>query len=377
MTKEEIAKLPTLLDIVNHYLEGERRIEEMHENSDFKGLFPTRAYKGMFEPMRMEDGTHILMPLSPAQHSYYRGESSYHDDCRPSLYRKGMTDADIFVERIKRCEMELMMQQYPITDLFANSIQAQAPDKTWIPLPFRIGYDGMAQHYGIKTEFMDITLDPWTAAFFAATKYDDATDTYSVIEDTEKYSYGAFYLRNEMPMPNPRQSRIDVVGMQPLSRPGRQSAYVFRMCQGENFNDMAQKDFFRHDASVNRIVFEHANRGNQLFPKELIGDRIQKEIVKGEEFSCKAFELAKRRYFSTVSDKVLKDYLAGKHIAISTTDRQWFNDVEKKAAIEYWETYQQELFSKIHLRWAYRGSIEFVEGKEFVKLLKNGDNKTN
>ena len=70
-------------------------------------------------------------------------------------------------------------------------------------------------------------------------------------------------------------------------------------------------------------------------------------------------------------------HLAGKHIAISTTDRQWFNDAEKKAAIEYWETYQQELFSKIHLRWAYRGSIEFVEGKDFVKLMKNGDNKTN
>ena len=363
MTKEEIAKLPTLLDIVNHYLEGERRIEEMHENSDFKGLFPTRAYKGMFEPMRMEDGTHILMPLSPAQHSYYRGESSYHEDCRPSLYREGMTAAGIFVERIKRCEMELLMRQYPITALFANSIQAQAPDKTWVPIPFRIGYDGMAQHYGIKTEFMDITLDPWTAAFFAATKYDDATDTYSVIEDTEKYPYGAFYLRNEMPMPNPMQSRIDVVGMQPLSRPGRQSAYVFRMCQGENFNDMAQKDFFRHDASVNRIVFEHANRGNQLFPKELIGDRIQKEIVKGEEFSQFAYNEAKHRYFSTTSEEELKGFLADKHITISKIDRQWFNEAEKQAAMDYWETYQQELFSKIHLRWSYRGPIKEVDGK--------------
>ena len=368
LTADEVAKLPTLLDIVNHYLEGERQIEELHESGDFKGLFPTRAYKGMFEPMRMEDGTHILMPLSPAQHSYYRGESSYHDDCRPSLYREGMTDADIFVERIKRCEMELMMQQYPITDFFANSIQAQAPDKTWIPLPFRIGYDGMAQHYGIKTEFMDLTLDPWTAAFFAATKYDDATDTYSVIEDTDKHQYGAFYLRNEMPLPVPNHSRIDVVGMQPLSRPGRQSAYVFRMNQGENFNDMAQKDLFRHDAEINRTIFEHANSGNQLFPKELIGDRIRKEIVKGDELSHKAFELAKQRYFSKASDKVLRDYLADKHIAVSTADRQWFTEAEKKAAIEYWETYQQELFSKIHLRWSYRGPIEVVEGKEFVNL---------
>ena len=377
LSKEEVAKLPTLLDIVNHYLEGEQRIEQQHESGPFKGLFPTQAYKGMFESLCMEDGTHILMPLSPAQHSYYRGESSYHEDCRPSLYRKGMTDADIFIERIKRCEMELMMQQYPITDLFANSIHAQAPDKTWIPIPFRIGYDGMAQHYGIKTEFMDITLDPWTAAFFAATKYDDATDTYSVIEDTDEYQYGAFYLRNEIPLPNPSLSRIDVVGMQPLSRPGRQSAYVFRMNQGENFNTMAQKDFFRHDADVNRTIFEHANSGNQLFPKELIGERIREEIVKGDEFSRKAFTLAKQRYFPATSEEELQRYLTDKHISINLTDKQWFNETEKKTAIEYWETYQQELFSKIHLRWSYRGPIEYVDGKEIVKLVENKDNNTN
>lgn len=76
---------------------------------------------------------------------------------------------------------------------------------------------------------MDFTLDPWTAAFFAATNYDTETDTYSAIEDTDNYQYGALYLCNEIPLPNLRLSRIDVVGMQPLSRPGRQSAFVFRM----------------------------------------------------------------------------------------------------------------------------------------------------
>lgn len=83
------------------------------------------------------------------------------------------------------------------------------------------------------------------------------------------------------------------------------------------------------------------------------------EIVKGEEFSREAFELAMRSYFSTVSDKVLKDYLVEKHIAIRNTDRQWFNDAENKDVMDYWESYQQELFSKIHLRWTYLGSIDF------------------
>ena len=41
MTKEEIAKLPTLLDLIDHYLAGEHNMELMTEHSVFKGAFPT------------------------------------------------------------------------------------------------------------------------------------------------------------------------------------------------------------------------------------------------------------------------------------------------------------------------------------------------
>lgn len=361
MTKEEIAKLPTLLDIVNHYLEGERRIEQWQERGLFKGMFPTWQHKGLYEPVQMPDGTHVLMPLSPVQYSYYRGESEYHKECSPSLYRKQMSEADIFVERVKRCEMERMMLEYPITDLFANSIQAQDPVGEWHPLPFRVGFDGMAQHYGIKTEFMDLTIDPWTAVFFAATAYNASDDTYSPIEDTENHPYGAFYLYNEIPLPFQESKRIAVVGMQPLSRPGRQRAYVFRMRPAENFNDLVQVAFFRHDAAINREIYDRVNAHNRLFPKETIGARIRSEIVRGEEFSHWAYEQAVQRYGEGRDESVLAGYLEENHIRISATDRLWFTEAEKQQALDYWETYQQELFSKIYLRWSYKGPIEFVE----------------
>ena len=160
------------------------------------------------------------------------------------------------------------------------------------------------------------------------------------------------------------EMRIDVVGMQPLSRPGCQSAYVFRIEQGENFNTLAQFTLFRHDAAANRQIYEHANEGNQLFPQELIGTRIRREIVKGEEFSEQAFKEAKRRYAPALSDETLKGYLTDKYVTISTIERQWFSEVEKKEAVDYWETYQQELFCRINVRWSYRGSIEFVISAE-------------
>lgn len=353
MTKEEISELPTLIDIINHYLEGEKQIEHRIKGSRFEGLFPTQVHKGMFEPILMNDGTYIMLPLSPAQHSYYRGENTYHTKCCPSLYRDGMGKAKVFLERVKRCEMELMMQDYPITSLFSNSIHAKAPNGSWHQLNFRVGYDGMAQHYGIKTEFLDLTLDPWTAAFFAATTYDFETDTYSPITDTDKYQYGVFYLYNEIPHLFENDNRIDVVGMQPMLRPGRQSAYVYRLWSDENFNDRAQKTLFRHDVEVNKQIFDHVEKGERLFPKEIINDMIRAEIIKGTEFSHKAFNEAKKRYFPKESDNLLMDYLTEMHVTIRDTRERWFTESEKKHAVDYWETYKNELFSKICLRWTY------------------------
>ena len=360
MTLDEIAKLPTLKDVVNHYIAGERKIENRVRNTIFEAVFPTCALKGLYQPVLMHDGKHILLPLSPAQHSYYRGESDNHAECYPSLYRKGMSEADIFVERVKRCEMERMMQEYPITDLFANSIHAKAPDGAWHKLRFRIGFDGMAQHYGIKTEFMDMTLDPWIAAFFAATEYDFSNDTYTAITDTTKHPYGTFYLYNEIPIPFRNSERIDVVGMQPLLRPGRQQAFVFRMQPEENFNSLVSKTYFRHDASINKEIVSRFNVENNLFPKELLGERIRSEIVKGDEFSMGAYNEARHRYAQGKSDAELKSYMKKGHIRINTNNRSWFTDVEKKQAVDYWEIYKQELFSKIRLRWTYIESTDLL-----------------
>ena len=69
MTKEEIAKLPTLLDVIDYYFAGEHSMELKTEQSVFKGAFPIHLQKGYFEPLLFEDGTSILLPLSPITRS--------------------------------------------------------------------------------------------------------------------------------------------------------------------------------------------------------------------------------------------------------------------------------------------------------------------
>ena len=362
MKKTDIGQLPTLMDILNIFWEEERNIEELVEKDPkFMGIYPKRCHKRFFQPIEMEDGTDILMPLSPRQYVFYRGENKYHEKCYPSLYRDGMTESAVFVERLKRCELELMLKEYPITSLFANSIYTKTPDGKDFFFNFRIGYDGLSQHYGIKTEFMDISLDPLVAAFFAASEYDSRTDTYHPIVDTKRYDYGVFYVCTQLHFVGDHNSRLDVVGMQPLFRPGRQKAFVYRLEKGENFSDKARKIFFRHDPMVNKLIFQLANVNKRLFPDELLNEKIRNGIVKSREFTNAAHVMAKERYYLDKSEKILKSYIKDEHIKISKTKKKWFTDKEKMQVSEYWKSYQKELFSKIILRWAYNGEVEEVD----------------
>ena len=70
----------------------------------------------------MPDGKTSLVPCNLAFNDYYRGQSSYYEDCYPSLYRKGMTPAMQFVERVKYEEFKLLISEYPITKIFSGGL---------------------------------------------------------------------------------------------------------------------------------------------------------------------------------------------------------------------------------------------------------------
>lgn len=78
--------------------------------------------------------------------------------------------------------------------------------------------------------------------------------------------------------------------------------------------------------------------------------------MEGTEFSRQAYDNAVRRYANEEDVVTVKGYLEEKKISISANNREWFTEVEKNEAIEYWNSYQEELFGKIKLRWMYRGS---------------------
>lgn len=353
MTDEEIAKLPTLLDIIEWYLQGRQFFEIRNETSIFKGAFPSHYQDCKFEAIRMEDGYSILQPCCTEWSTYYRGETEYHKDCRPSLYRSGMTDENIFFERLKRCELELLLMQYPVSSIYDHGLQFRDPAGNWHTFFFKINPDALAQHYGIKTEWMDLTVDLWTAAFFASTVYENGAYRPATTQDSK---YGCFYQLSRIDMILPehkRDSRIETVGLQPLARPGRQAGYVYKMNPNDDFNKQAgvSGTLFRQDDRINEFIFNYTNRGNRLFPQEIIGDKIREGIVKGTKFSKTALQIAKDKYCDFRFYKA-DEYIKELGIDI-TKDITWFTEDEKSEILDEWRKNEDEFFKQIIVRWTY------------------------
>ena len=327
----------TLLDVLNQIAIHE---EWCFENQSH--LLSDYSREGKFETKMMADGKISLIPCGLSSNNYYRGEREYHAMCKPSLYRRNMTEAKQFVERVKYEELCILMENFPLTQYYRNGIGFKFPDGTIKGKELSIDKMALAQHYGICTELIDFTTDKFVAAFFACTKY-NADDTYSVNE--EEGSEGCFYHYVDKNVLSAMPQKMRVVGLQPFSRPGEQSGYVMSMGADENLNDwVTYAIHFKHNRKVSDFIFNYTNRSKKLFPKSILEEKAM--IIKSSNvFSRKAYEMAKKEFYSELSDEVLMGYLSEENKSLSETPIVAFssNEVEE-----------------FHKEWAECGQIKFL-----------------
>lgn len=349
--QELINKLPTLLDLINHYALGEEKWAL--DKSPIRLLFPNHFYEGKFEAITMADGMARLVPLSLAFNDYYRGQSRYFPSSKPTLFRQGMNESKVFLERLKTCELELLVKQHPLTKIFLDGILYTCPDGTLIRIYFYVDVPALAQHYGIKTELLDLTIDKWVAAFFASTDYDPLTDTYQPVLDNERY--GVFYHYVNTSLEPFSQKQLRAVGLQPFSRPGEQSGFVIELKATDNFNKQAEKIKFRHDPDISTFIYNYTNRGNHLFPYDILQDKA-KTIRETDTFSVQSYLLTKARYYPDYSDSIIWNYLKEQNKKIVESPIVSFSKNEIDDFIQRWESQDKKRFlDKIVVRLTCSG----------------------
>ena len=345
--------LPDLLDVLDMLALDEERFHL--EKNVYRLLYPTHYQEGKFEAITMPDGKVRLYPMCLVPYRYYRGQSEVlrEKPCIPSLFR-GLSDSEMFYERLCLMELEILLADYPITRVFQNGLQLNTPNGAY-SRPVAVDVTALGQHYGIKTDVLDVTADKWVAAFFASTKYVDGR--YEPCKDDGE---GVMYVYNHVCFPTIDNDRLSAVGLQPFSRPGMQAGLVYKMRPKEDFNTKAKRIVFRHDPKISEMIFNYCNRSKRLFPQEILEDKVR-EIRTSKVHCRRALEMTVSRYYEKEDKEVIRRYLTDKGVTIQDNPPVALSKEEKEECIEHWNRDKDQILDTICLRFSYTGPIEKME----------------
>lgn len=161
----------------------------------------------------------------------------------------------------------------------------------------------IAQHYGFKTECLDMSESPAVAGFFATHEWQG--NRYSPLYK----GVGVIY-RIEWPSRMKTKAEVltcplEVIGYQVMPRPTEQKAWVYKLRMGQDFERQDVEIFtFDRDHSCTSYLTDLFNNGEELLPEdELAG--LANSIIHNPFISEDHFILAMQSE-GVLDDQILK-----------------------------------------------------------------------
>lgn len=274
---------------------------EMKEHGYLKSIPEANFLARMVAEDRHAPGMVIQYPygtvLQQEKHSYYyRGENALFGSSKPSIHRNAPDNpvdkiVYYFIAEMKIYEFQKLISRFDVV-------------KKW---PFDVLYRAIAQHYGIPTDWLDVTNDFEVALFFACCKYDAEINDYRPLREAdfkeEKDTYGVLFRADSFIADliygsTEGKSGIMPIGFQPFMRCHRQYGYAYVLGEDEDLykSETFQMMKFKHSIEFSEKVYNDMDEGNKIFPREglnSIQDEIN-QINKATTFSKEAFETAYR-----------------------------------------------------------------------------------
>ncbi|EOC99366.1 FRG domain-containing protein [Caldisalinibacter kiritimatiensis] len=273
--------------------------------------------------------------------NYYRGQLKDYGSCKPTLFRGTLTESK---------EMILLKK-------FVSGMQIIALNKLIEPLhqvrSWKFGdiFTYMiAQHYGIRTKYLDITSNMEVALFFATCMH-IGNNRYRPIteEDIESNigKEGMIYWRiGELDYIEAIENRQSIypIGYQPFSRCHKQYGYF--MVGNENFDLNNEPNFniyyFNRTPNLSKEIYEKFDGGKTLFEYDALAELkdMLDSIQSTKFFSEEVFEetVALEEFSVWDKDRLIKELnnqmgisIGGNSIKLS---RQRRRAIDRKWSIE-------------------------------------------
>lgn len=261
---------------------------------------------------------------------YYRGENQLFPESTPSLYRKLKQFSAEEEKNLYRLVADMRIGEFKtLLNKFNHVIDWDYCD---------ILYDILAQHYGLETDWLDITSDFNVALFFATCFWDNNENKWKPLtkkqtEVDEQHKYGMIFhipsnrmlLRNGLALNylrnNPFYSEnspnnvVYPIGFQPFMRCHMQNGYAMYMRKPHPLQTDIEfeKLRFRHDEGLSKWIFDKMEGGKLIYPHEGLNqvDFVIDSIRNLTTFSKEAFQyaLAKNSLTTNTDKEIIKKAL--------------------------------------------------------------------
>lgn len=156
---------------------------------------------------------------------------------------------------------------------FEEALQAHPLVKKTVQAGIYVDIEGLAQHYGLPTDMLDITGSFAVASFFATSRWvkdkDKESGCYLPVGDNAPP--GVIYRVTACILEDRQPESFHLVGWQPLPRPEQQRAFAIRMKPGQDFVDdlfTTERAYFKQSAAISHRIWKEFDEGRALFPND-------------------------------------------------------------------------------------------------------------
>lgn len=305
MYKDNLSDMNECQKITSARYQGEDHFQETEESSRiqfYRDAFRDQKTNGFI--MRYPYGTVIRQGTSE---DYYRGENAVFPQSIPSLNRKINTLSDMNEKAALKIIAYMRIKEF---DYFIHKFDI-VKDWEYSSVLFEL----LAQHYGLDTQWLDITSDFNVALFFANCYYchgawhplldeqtKDESKKYGIIFHRTRWENSAISLEyfgmsnSKSNAPLKKGNIICPIGYQPFMRCSAQHAYAIKMSDDFPLQEdiSFEKLRFRHSEKLAKFIFNKMDQGGKIYPYEglLNFEDVIQNIKNASNFSEGAFEWA-------------------------------------------------------------------------------------
>jgi len=280
--------------------------------------------------VQTDDNHFNLLPGSEFSPRLYRGQTGFHEECVPLLFRNPITQIRYLTDLLKKYEFCKLMAGHPII----RCLQDWCIDGKF----FKIDMEGLSAHYKFATSMMDVTRSKDIAMFFALCEYNKESNRYEPITD-ENHEVVLYNVDLKAMLEN-RNSDIHVIGFQALPRPDAQKAYSLFVDYNQNFNacPFVSREKFMVNRKQSEKYFEIFEGGAKLFPNDIV-DEMAWEIKQSMEIDREVLEVCFERHLIPkiwANTSEIGKFLNGFGYVVSEKHLEFSDDVRRKI-IEKWD----------------------------------------